>query len=75
MKDDPRVLKVEGIVEEALPGLFFRVKADVQGVQKEILAHLAGRLKINHIRVIPGDRVLIEMPSLADKRGRIVRRF
>ncbi len=69
------LLKFEGLVEEALPGLLFRVKAEVGGEAKTVLAHLAGRLKINHIRVIPGDRVLVEMSDPNDERGRIVRRL
>lgn len=68
-------MRIEGSVDEALPGLLFRVKADIGGEPKIILAHLAGKLKINHIRVIPGDRVLIEMVSPTDGRGRIVRRL
>ena len=46
-------------IVEALPGLMFRVK--VQGVEDVILAHLAGKMKINNIRVLAGDRVLIEL--------------
>ncbi len=65
-------VRAEGVVEEALPGLTFRVRLD-DG--REILAHLAGKMKINYIRVIPGDRVIVEMPSPEDRRGRIVRRF
>ena len=72
MGDPSKLVRLEGIVEEALPGLLFRVKLD-NG--REILAHPAGRLKINHIRVIPGDRVAVEMPSPDDRRGRIVKRF
>ena len=63
-------------MEEALPGLLYRVKAKLEnGDDKEILAHPAGKLKINRIRVIPGDRVLVEMANILDKRGRIVRRL
>jgi translation initiation factor IF-1 len=69
------LLKFEGLVEEALPGLLFRVKTDVKGEVKTVLAHLAGRLKINHIRVVPGDRVLVEMADPKDERGRIIRRL
>jgi len=71
------IFKVEGIVEEALPGLLFRVKIaeGTEGKEREVLAHLAGKLKLYRIRVIPGDRVIIEMPRLDDKRGRIVRRL
>ncbi|HUZ92552.1 MAG TPA: translation initiation factor IF-1 [Candidatus Paceibacterota bacterium] len=63
----------EGIVKEALPGLLFRVslKAKPEG---EVLAHLAGKMKIHNIRVLPGDRVLIEVAPDGEK-GRIVRRL
>ena len=57
---------------EALPGLMFRVK--IQGQEDPVLAHLAGKMKINNIRVLPGDRVLIEL-SPDGGRGRIVRRL
>ena len=75
MAGENSVTRLEGIVEEALPGLLFRVKVTQDEETKEILAHLAGRLKINRIRVIPGDRVLLEMPDPNDRRGRIIRRF
>lgn len=65
-------VKVDGIVEEALPGLLFRVRI---GQEKQILAHLGGKMKLNRIRVIPGDRVTIEMPNIEDERGRIIRRL
>ena len=62
----------EGVIMEALPGLMFRVK--MQGRDDLILAHLAGKMKINNIRVLPGDRVSVEM-SPDGNRGRIVRRL
>ena len=67
-----RALAKEGKVFEALPGLLFRVK--VEGSEEEILAHLAGKMKMNNIRVLPGDRVLVEL-SPDGRRGRIVRRL
>ena len=63
----------EGIVTEALPSLTFRVILKKDGTQ-EILAHLAGKMKLNNIRVLPGDRVLVEMGP-DGRRGRIVRRL
>lgn len=72
MGDKSKLIQVFGVVEEALPGLLFRVKLENE---KEILAHPAGKLKIHHIRIIPGDRVTIEMPNLEDRRGRIIRRL
>lgn len=62
---------IEGLVEEALPSLTFRVKLN-DG--REALAHLAGKLKLNHIRVLPGDKVLVEMGP-DGRRGRIIRRL
>ncbi len=67
-------VRIEGVIEEALPGLLFRVKVE-NSSGKQILAHLGGRLKINRIRVIPGDRVLLEMANLNDDRARIIKRF
>lgn len=61
----------EGIVQESLPGLTFRV---VLTGGAEVLGHLAGKMKINHIRILPGDRVLVEV-SPDGRRGRIVRRL
>ena len=62
----------DGMVMESLPGLMFRVK--VHGQENIVLAHLAGKMKIHNIRVLPGDRVLIEV-SPDGGRGRIVRRL
>ena len=62
----------EGMVIEALPSLTFRVK--VKDVEGEVLAYPAGKMKLNHIRVMPGDRVLVEMGP-DGRRGRIVRRL
>ena len=56
----------EGIVEEALPGTLFRVRFDDGS---EILAHLAGRLRVNYIKVLPGDKVRVEPSPYDEKRG------
>ncbi len=61
-----------GLVREALPGLAFRVVLDYN--QSEVLAYLGGRLKMNRIRVLPGDKVIVEV-SPDGRRGRIVRRL
>jgi translation initiation factor IF-1 len=61
-----------GVVEEALPGTTFRITLE-NG--HEILGHLAGKLRIHHIRIVPGDRVIVEIGDYDDKRGRIIRRL
>ncbi len=63
---------VDGVVIEALPSATFRVKLD-DG--REILAYVSGRMRLNRIRVLPGERVKIEVNSPTDTRGRIVRRL
>lgn len=60
-----------GQVIEALPDAHFRVRLDDGS---EVLAHLAGRLKMFNIRILVGDRVTVEMTPYDEKRGRIVYR-
>ena len=62
----------EGVVLENLPNTLFRVRLDSDG--REILAHLSGKMRIHYIKVLPGDRVRMEMTPYDDKKGRIVLR-
>jgi len=64
-------LEKEGLVIESLPSTHFRVRLD-DG--REILAYLAGRLRLAHIKILPGDRVKVEIDSYDEKKGRIVYR-
>lgn len=70
-KNNKKVYRKTGVVLEALPSLNFRVRLD-DG--EEIMAHLAGKLRIHRIKVLPGDRVTLEMTPYDEKRGRIVYR-
>lgn len=72
MKGEKRGILKEGVVIEALPATLFRVKLD-DGI--EIIAHLAGRLRLHYIRVMAGDRVRIEMSEYDNTKGRIVHRL
>ena len=65
-------MTVEGIVIESLPGATFRVKLDDE---REILAYIAGKMRVRRIRVLPGDKVKVELASQGDDRGRIVWRL
>jgi translation initiation factor IF-1 len=65
-------LEFEGTVEELLPNATFRVKLD-QG--HEIIAHTAGKMRKNRIRVLAGDRVQVEMTPYDLTKGRITFRF
>jgi len=65
------VIEVEGTVSEALPNAMFKV--ELQNGH-EVLAHISGKMRMNFIRVVPGDKVLVELSPYDLKRGRITRR-
>ncbi len=62
------VIEVEGIVREALPNAMFKVELQNKHV---ILAHVSGKLRMNYIRIVPGDKVTIEMSPYDLTKGRI----
>lgn len=62
------VIEVEGVIQEALPNAMFKVKLS-NG--HEILAHVSGKLRMNYIRILPGDKVTIEMSPYDLSKGRI----
>ena len=63
------VIELEGTILEALPNAMFKVKLD-NG--HEILAHISGKLRMNFIRILPGDTVTVELSPYDLTRGRIV---
>ena len=66
------VIEVEGTVTEALPNTQFRVELD-NG--HHVLAHISGKMRMNYIRILPGDRVKVELSPYDLSRGRITYRF
>ena len=71
-KDSGEVIVMEGVANEALPNAMFRVELD-NG--HEVLAHLSGKMRRHRIRVLPGDRVQVEMSTYDLSRGRLTYRF
>jgi len=65
-------MTAHGIVLEALPGASFKVKLDDN---REIIAYVAGKMRIRRIRILPGDRVRVELREKEDTRGRITWRL
>lgn len=65
------VISVQGVVEELLPNATFRIKLE-NG--HEIMAHLSGKMRMNRIRLLPGDRVSVEMSPYDVTKGRITYR-
>ncbi|MDS1030441.1 translation initiation factor IF-1 [Bacillota bacterium LX-D] len=66
------VIEVEGKVIEPLPNAMFKVELE-NG--HKVLAHVSGKIRMNFIRILPGDRVTIELSPYDLNRGRIVYRF
>lgn len=65
-------IQVEGTVLETLPNAAFKVKLD-NG--HEILAHISGKMRMHYIRILPGDKVLLELSPYDLNRGRITYRY
>src|SRR5579864_6007537 len=68
-------IEIEGVIAEALPNAMFRVEIPVGDQKKLILAHVAGKMRQNYIRILPGDRVLVELSPYDLERGRIRYRY
>ena len=69
MKKD--VIELEGVVIEALPNAVFRVKLETG---QEILGHISGKIRKHFIRILPGDKVKVELSPYDLTKGRIVYR-
>lgn len=64
-------VQVEGIVIEALPNAMFRVELNNQ---HRVLAHVSGKMRMHFIRILPGDKVMLELSPYDLTRGRIIYR-
>ena len=71
-KDSKKVIRLDARVMEALPNAFFKVVLD-DG--KELTAFLSGKMRLNRITILPGDKVTLEMSPYDDSKGRIVYRL
>lgn len=67
-----QAIEVEGIVKEALPNAMFKVELSNSHV---VLAHVSGKIRMNFIRILPGDKVNVELSPYDLTRGRITYRF
>jgi translation initiation factor IF-1 len=65
-------IQVEGAITESLPNAAFKVLLDNK---HEVLAYISGKMRMNYIRILPGDKVLVELSPYDLSRGRIVYRY
>lgn len=70
--NEKEIIRMEGEVIETLPSTTFRVKLD-NG--HNVLAHISGKMRVHYIRLLPGDRVVLEMSPYDLTKGRIVQRM
>lgn len=66
------VIKQDGIIEEALSNAMFRVRLEND---HEVIATISGKMRMNYIRILPGDKVAVEMSPYDLSRGRITYRY
>ena len=66
------VIEIEGVVVEKLPNAMFKVELENGHI---VLAHISGKLRMNFIKILPGDRVTVELSPYDLTRGRITYRF
>ncbi len=66
------LIKQDGTITDALSNAMFRVKLENE---HEIVAHISGKMRMNYIRILPGDKVTVEMSPYDLTRGRIIYRY
>ena len=72
MKSKEDVIRIDGIVKETLPNAMYRV--EIEGGH-EVLAHVSGKMRMHFIRILPGERVALELSPYDLTRGRITLRY
>jgi translation initiation factor IF-1 len=72
MKNKEEVIRIDGIVKETLPNAMFRVEIEGKHL---VLGHVSGKMRMNFIKILPGDRVALELSPYDLTRGRIVLRY
>ena len=72
MAKKDNLLEVDGVVQEALPNATFRVKLETG---HELLCHISGKIRMHYIRIVPGDKVKVELNPYSLDKGRITFRY
>jgi translation initiation factor IF-1 len=67
------VTEMEGVILEKLPNASFKV--DVEGLEEPVLAHVSGKMRMYYIKIIPGDKVKLEVSDYDKSKGRITYRY
>ena len=68
-KEEP--IQVEGVIKETLPNAMFRVEVEIGDDKHEVLAHVSGKMRMHFIKMLPGDKVDLQLSPYDLSRGRI----
>ena len=68
-KEQP--ITIDGVIKETLPSAMFRVQVEIGGKSHEVLAHVSGKMRMHFIKMLPGDKVNLELSPYDLTRGRI----
>ena len=68
-------IQVEGVIKETLPNAMFRVEVEIGDDKHEVLAHVSGKMRMHFIKILPGDKVKLELSPYDLTRGRITYRY
>jgi translation initiation factor IF-1 len=74
-KKSKEVIETEGVVTDCLPNALFNVKIEVDGKEHEVLGHLSGKMRMNYVKVLQGDKVKVEISPYDTSKARIVYRY
>ena len=75
MNDSKKVFEFDGVVKESLPNTQFIVEIEVNGSKHEVIGYLSGKMRMHYIKILPGDKVKVEMSPYDLTKGRIVFRY
>lgn len=64
-------IQVEGVIKETLPNAMFRVEVEIGDDKHEVLAHVSGKMRMHFIKMLPGDKVDLQLSPYDLSRGRI----
>ena len=72
MKESKKVFEFDGIVKKCLPNTQFVVEIEVDGEKHEVMGYLSGKMRMHYIRILPGDKVTVQLTPYDLSRARIV---
>ena len=68
-------ITIDGVITETLPSAMFRVEVEIGGKKHEVLAHVSGKMRMHYIKLLPGDKVKLEMSPYDLTKARITYRY